>query len=125
MVLGVSIALFGTGGARTHTGDEQIADGEEVPLSGSRKNPRGGSQMSAQTRLSAMQARSVTTSFSMRSESAHAVQAWTQVKQVSIAAASSATATGTASGEASSIWRVSVMPFRKPPTPTWDNSLSC
>lgn len=42
MVLGVSIALLGTRGARTHTGDEQIADGEEVPLSGSRKNPRGG-----------------------------------------------------------------------------------
>src|SRR6185437_759647 len=27
MVLGVSIALLGTRGARTHTGDEQIADG--------------------------------------------------------------------------------------------------
>ena len=42
MVLGVPIALLGTRGARTHTGDEQIADGEEIPLSGSRKNPRGG-----------------------------------------------------------------------------------
>jgi hypothetical protein len=73
------------------------------------------SQMSAQTRLSATQARSVTTSSSMRSESAQAVQVWTQVKQVSIAAASSSTATGTAAGEAFSIWRVSVMPFRKRP----------
>ena len=42
MVLGVSIALLGTRGARPDTRREQIADGEEVPLRGSRKNPRRG-----------------------------------------------------------------------------------
>ena len=42
MVLGVPIALLGTRGARPDTRNEEIADGEDVPLSGSRKNPRGG-----------------------------------------------------------------------------------
>jgi hypothetical protein len=42
VVLGVPIALLGTRGARPDTRHEQIADGEEVPLAGSRKNPRRG-----------------------------------------------------------------------------------
>ena len=42
MVLGVSIALLGTRGARPDTRREQIPDGEEIPLAGSRKNPRRG-----------------------------------------------------------------------------------
>ena len=42
MVLGMPIALLGTRGARPHTRHELIADGEEVPLAGARKNPRRG-----------------------------------------------------------------------------------
>jgi hypothetical protein len=42
MMLGVPIALLGTRGARPDTRHEQIADGKEVPLAGSRKNPRRG-----------------------------------------------------------------------------------
>jgi hypothetical protein len=40
MVLGVPIALLGTRGAGPDTRHEEIADGEEIPLARSRKNPR-------------------------------------------------------------------------------------
>ncbi len=56
-----------------------------------------------------MHARISATAGSMRSESAHDVHAWRQFKQASIAAATSATPSGTPLGEASNISRVSVM----------------
>jgi hypothetical protein len=56
-----------------------------------------------------MQARIALTSSSMRSESAHVVHVWTQFKQASIAAVTVPRSSGTGLGEASSIWRVSVM----------------
>src|SRR5436305_10293660 len=58
-----------------------------------------------------MQVRSLATSGSTRSESAHCVQACTQVKQASIAAARSEVPIRSGAGEASSIWRVLVMPI--------------
>ena len=67
------------------------------------------SQMSAHVWQSAMQTRIARTSSSMRSESAHAMQVCTQFKEASIAAATSTRSSGACWGEASSIWRVSVM----------------
>lgn len=67
------------------------------------------SQMSAHVWQSAMQTRIARTSSSMRSESAQAMQVCTQFKEASIAAATSTRSSGACWGEASSIWRVSVM----------------
>lgn len=67
------------------------------------------SQISAHVWQSAIQTRIAATSSSMRSESAHAMQVCTQFKEASIAAATSTRSSGPCWGEASSIWRVSVM----------------